>query len=110
MYYIDSYSKQLVEDKDISPYAPPERYIEYREGFLDGVVKETYIVSYNPLRLIDFSYLTYLIPDNRNMISMQRRVFFESNNIPSNSILFAYTVPSEWYKEETKKLEKECHV
>ena len=53
MYYVDKFLGELVKEKD--DFAPPERYYEYRKG-LDGMIIETYIVSYNPLKLINFAY------------------------------------------------------
>lgn len=110
VYYIDRYSRKLIRDKDINPYSPPERYIEYREGFLDSAVKETYIISYKPLRTIDFTYLAYLIPEYNDVVSIQRNEFLKTNGISRNPVLFAYTVPSQWYKTEIEKIKEEQYV
>ena len=99
MYYIDRYLGRLVNE--IDPYAPPERYIEYREGVMDDVVKERYIVSYNPLEVIDFAYSTN---EDRNILNVKRNIFFKMHNLPNDLVLIAYTVPSEWYKEEVAKI------
>lgn len=102
MYYIDRYLKKLVEK--IDPYAAPERYIEYREGVFENVVKETYVVSYNPLKVIDFAYSAH---EEGDEISIKRNVFFKMNELPNDLILLAYTVPPKWYEEEVEKIKKE---
>ena len=101
MYYIDRYLGRLVDE--IDPYAPPERYIEYREG-ADDVVVEKYVVSYNPLAAIDFAYSTN---EERDMLSAKRSIFFKMNKLPNDLVLFAYTVPPKWYEEEIEKFKKE---
>lgn len=98
MYYVDRYLGVLVKEKD--NFAPPERYYEYRKG-LDGIIKETYIVSYHPLKLIDFSYTT---EEDRKLVSIHRDNHFEKYDVSKNAILYAYTVPPEWYEEEVEKI------
>lgn len=98
MYYVDMYLGSLTKEKD--NFAPPERYYEYRKG-LDGVIKETYIVSYNPLKLIDFSYA---VDEDRKLVSVQRNNLFEKHGVSKNPILYAYTVPPEWYEQEVAKV------
>lgn len=99
MYWVDRFAGQIVKEKD--KFAPPERYYEYRKG-KNGIIKETYIVSYNPMKLIDFSYA---VGDDRNLVSIQRDNLFKENNISINPVLFAYTVPPEWYEQEIAKVE-----
>lgn len=102
MYYIDAYLKKIVDKKDF--YAAPERYIEYRVGVFNNMVKETYIASYNPLTFIDFAYSAY---EERDAISAKRSIFFKMNKLSNDLILFAYTVPPKWYVEEIEKFKKE---
>lgn len=98
MYYVDRYLGELVREKD--NFAPPERYYEYRKG-LDDVVKETYIVSYNPLELIDF---TYSIKEDRRLVSVHRDNHLEKHGVSKNALLYAYTVPPKWYDSEVAKV------
>lgn len=98
MYYVDRYLYKIVKEKD--SFAPPERYYEYRKG-IDGVIIETYITSYNPLKLIDFSYA---VDEDRSLISAKRNNHFEKHGVSKNSVLYAYTVPTEWYDEEVAKV------
>ena len=97
MYYVDKYLWEIVKEKD--SFAAPERYYEYRKG-TNGIVKETYIVSYNPLKLIDF---VYAVEEDIEFVSVQRDNLFEENGI-KNPILYAYTVPPEWYEQEIAKV------
>lgn len=98
MYYVDIFAHELVKEKDIN--SPPERYYEYRKG-IDGIITETYVVSYNPLKLIDFSYA---VDEDRSLISAKRNNHFEKYKVPKNSVLYAYTVPPEWYEEQISKI------
>lgn len=99
MYYVDKFVGEVV--KEINIFAAPERYYEYRKG-QDGIITETYIVSYNPLEVLDFSYV---IGDDRKVICTQRDNFFKENGLSENPILYAYTVPPEWYEEEIAKVD-----
>lgn len=99
MFYVDRYAGAIVKEKD--SFAAPERYYEYRKG-TEGIIKETYIVSYSPLKLIDFAYA---VDDDRKLVSVQRDNLFEENNMSMNPTLYAYTVPPEWYEEEIAKVE-----
>lgn len=99
MYYVDKFVGEVVKETD--SFAAPERYYEYRKG-IDGIITETYIVSYNPLEVLDFSYV---IGDDREVICMQRDNFFKKNGLSENPILYAYTVPPEWYEEEIAKVD-----
>ena len=99
MYYVDIFVGEVVKEKD--KFAAPERYYEYRKG-IDGIIKETYIVSYNPMKLIDFSYA---VRDDRNLVTAKRDALFKENNISINPVLYAYTVPPEWYEQEIAKVE-----
>lgn len=99
MYYVDIFAGEVVKEKD--KFAAPERYYEYRKG-IDGIIKETYIVSYNPMKLIDFSYA---VRDDRNLVTAKRDALFKENNISINPVLYAYTVPPEWYEQEIAKVE-----
>ncbi len=98
MYYVDRYLGELVKEKD--NFAAPERYYEYRKGS-DGIVIETYIVSYNPMELIDFSYV---VGEDRKLVTIHRDIFFKENGLSRNPILYAYTVPPEWYESEVAKI------
>lgn len=100
MYYVDKFLGELVKDKD--DFAPPERYYEYRKG-LDGMIIETYIVSYNPLKLINFAYSLHEASRTR-LLAMHRYNFFEENQVPKNPTLYAFTVPPTWYEQEVAKL------
>ena len=100
MYYVDRYLGKLVKERD--NFAAPERYYEYRKGE-NGVIIETYIISYNPLKLIDFSYV---IESDRDMLSICRNNFFKKHGIGGYSTLYAYTVPPEWYEEMVNKYER----
>lgn len=100
MYYVDRYMMELVKEKD--SFAAPERYYEYRKG-TDGIIIETYIASYSPFKLIDFAYK---VGEDRKLISMERKNLFEKNNVSENAVLYAYTVPPEWYDEEVAKVEQ----
>ena len=94
MFYVDRFAGEVV--KEIDMYAALERYYEYRKG-TDGIIKETYIISYNPMKLIDFSYAA---GDDRKLVAVQRDALFKENNISTNPVLYAYTVPPEWYEQE----------
>ena len=71
---------------------------------MNNIAIETYIVSYNPLSIIDFAYST---DEDRELLSMKRKIFFKMNNLPSDLILLAYTVPPNWYKEKIEEFIKE---
>lgn len=98
MYYVDRFLNELVKEKEVN--SPPERYYEYRKG-INGIIKETYVVSYNPLKLIDFSYRS---DEDRSLISAKRNNHFEKHGVSKNSVLYAYTVPPEWYEEQISKI------
>ena len=100
MYYVDRYLYELVKEKD--NFAAPERYYEYRKG-TDGIITETYMINYNPLKLIDFSYTS---DEDKNLVSIQRDNHFKEHDVDKKSVLlYAYTVPPEWYEQEiTKKI------
>lgn len=100
MYYVDRFLGELVKEKD--NFAPPERYYEYRKG-LDGIIKETYIASYHPLKLIDFSYT---VKEDGKLVAIHRDNHFEEHGVSKNLVLYAYTVPPEWYEEEIAKINK----
>lgn len=101
MYYVDRFLGELTKER--SNYAPPERYYEYRKG-TDGIVKETYMINYNPLELIDFSHAS---DDDWKLVAIQRKNHFEEHGIDEKSVLlYAYTVPPEWYEKEVSKYER----
>lgn len=100
MYYVDRYLGKLVKEKNY--FAAPERYYEYRKGENNTII-ETYIISYNPLKLIDFSYTIY---EDRSLVSIHRDAFFKKHDVPKDIDIYAYTVPPEWYEEEVAKLSK----
>lgn len=102
MYYVDRFLGEVVKEKN--NFDPPERYYEYRRGFDDEIITETYIVSYYPLRLIDFSYTIDRLRRDGKSISMERNILLEEHGISKNPILYAYTVPSEWYEEEVARI------
>lgn len=102
MYYVDRYLGELIKEEEKETYAAPERYYEYRKG-TDGIIKETYIASYNPIKFIDF---TYTIEEDRKLVSIHRDIFFEKHGVSKNAVLYAYTVPPEWYEIEVDKYER----
>ena len=105
MYYVDRYVMEVVKEKD--SFAAPERYYEYRKGTSNDIIIETYVKSYNPLQLIDFArpVQSNILSDGRREIDVQRDNLFKENNMSINSVLYAYTVPPQWYEEEIAKVE-----
>ena len=105
MYWVDRFEGEVVKERD--NFAAPERYYEYRKGVLDDVIIETYIKEYNPLQLIDFAHsiTSKTLSDGRREVNVQRDNFFKDNDMSLNSVLYAYTVPPEWYEQEIAKLE-----
>lgn len=101
MYYVDTYLREIIKEKDKADIAPPERYYEYRRGTMNDVIIETYIVSYDPLRLIDFAHAIGL---DQYVLSITRDNFLEEHGVNKNATLYAYTVPPEWYDEEVAKV------
>jgi hypothetical protein len=56
------------------------------------------------LKLIDFSYT---VDEDRKLVSIHRDNHFEEHGVSKNSVLlYAYTVPPEWYEEEVGKCER----
>ena len=106
MYWVDRFAGEVVKERD--NFAAPERYYEYRKGVLDDIIIETYIKEYNPLQLIDFSHsiTSETLSDGRREVNVQRDNFFKDNDMSLNSVLYAYTVPPEWYEQEIAKLEQ----
>ena len=102
MYYVDTYLREIIKEKDKESIAPPERYYEYRRGVMNDVIIETYIASHNPLKLLDFAHVTGL---DANVLSVMRYNHLKEHGVSENAILYAYTVPPEWYDEETSKVE-----
>ena len=100
MYFVDTFTRELTQEKE--KYAPPERYYEYRKGVMDGVFIETYVVSYEPLTLINFAYTEEV----RNLY-YARKKFLERYGVSLNAPLYAYTVPPKWYEEEVEAKFKE---
>lgn len=96
MYYVDRFTMEIVTEKD--EFSPPERYYEYREGVLDDIFIETYIVSYSPLQVINFAYRM----DDPSMVSIERDMFFKEHGLPRNLVLYAYTVPKALYEHAIK--------
>lgn len=96
MYYVDRFTMEIVTEKD--EFAPPERYYEYREGVLDDIFIETYIVSHSPLQVINFAYRM----DDPSMVSIERDTFFKEYGLPRNLVLYAYTVPKVLYEHAIK--------
>ena len=96
MYYVDRFTMEIVTEKD--EFAPPERYYEYREGVLDDIFIETYIVSYSPLQVINFAYRM----EDPSMVSIERDTFFKEHGLPRNLVLYAYTVPKVLYEHAIK--------
>lgn len=96
MYYVDRFAMEIVTEKD--EFAPPERYYEYREGVLDDIFIETYIVSYNPLQVINFAYRM----NDPSMVSIERDTFFKEYELPRNLVLYAYTVPKALHEHAIK--------
>lgn len=101
MYYVDTYLREIIKEKDKESIAPPERYYEYRRGATNNVIIETYIASHNPLKLIDFSHAT---EEDQYALSITRDNFLKEHGVSANATLYAYTVPSEWYDEEIAKV------
>ena len=103
MLYVDRFLGEIVKEKD--KFAPPERYYEYRKGNHDNIITETYIVEYDPLKVVDFSYeiIASTNDEKRNKLNNDRKRFFEEYNIPSFDRLYAYTVPPKWYEAEAAK-------
>lgn len=94
MYYVDGFRGCLVEEKD--PYSPPERYYEYRCG-CPGIVTESYIIDDSPVHTVTFAHV---VNEDWEITSNNRKNFFKANNISENNIiLYAYTVPPEWYAQ-----------
>lgn len=93
MYYIDTKTGELVDKKD--PTAPPERYYEYRRGIDNKNVKETYVISYEPLKLVEYVYPS--IYGNFGRVAEKYRKEFLSNNNITNPVLYARTVPPKDY-------------
>ena len=100
MYFVDTFTRELTEEKE--KYAPPERYYEYRKGVMDGVFIETYVVSYEPLTLINFAYI-----EEERKLYYARKEFLERYGVSLNAPLYAYTVPPKWYEEEVEAKLKE---
>ena len=88
MYYVDRFTMEIVT----------ERYYEYREGVLDDIFIETYIVSYSPLQVINFAYRM----EDPSMVSIERDTFFKEYGLPRNLVLYAYTVPKALYEHAIK--------
>lgn len=105
MYYVDRFLGILVKEKET--YAAPERYYEYRKGTISDAIIETYIVSYNPLKLVDFAYN---IESDGDMLAITRNNFFKKYNIDGYGRLYAYAVPPEWYEEEGDKCDRNERV
>ena len=105
MYYVDRYVGEVVKEKD--NFAAPERYYEYRKGASNDIIIETYVKSYSPLQLIDFArpVKSNILSDGRREVDVQRDNLFKENDMSINSVLYAYTVPPEWYEEEIAKVE-----
>lgn len=104
MYYVDRYIREIVKERD--NFAAPERYYEYRKGVSSDIIIETYIKSYSPLQLIDFvrPVESNILSDGRREVDVQRDNLFKENNMSINSVLYAYTVPPEWYEKEIAKI------
>ena len=96
MHYVDRFAMEIVTEKD--EFAPPERYYEYREGVLDDIFIETYIVSYSPLQVINFAYRM----NDPLVVSLERDMFFKEHGLPHNLVLYAYTVPKALYEYAIK--------
>lgn len=99
-YYVDAYLHELVKEKDV--FAPPERYYEYRKG-IDEIIIETYIASYNPLKLIDFAHGA---GEDQYLLSIQRKNFLEEHGMSRGAQLYAYTVPPSWFEDAILKFAK----
>ena len=104
MFWVDRYTGEIVKEKD--DFAAPERYYEYRKGASNDIIIETYIKSYSPLQLIDFArpIQSNILSDGRREVDVQRDNLFKENNMSMNSVLYAYTVPPEWYEQEIAKI------
>ena len=107
MYYVDRFAGEVVKERN--EFAAPERYYEYRKGVSDGIIIETYIKEYNPLQLIDFvrPVTSNILSDGRREVDVQRDNFFKDNDMSLNSVLYAYTVPPEWYEQEVAKIRED---
>lgn len=105
MFYVDRFVGKIVKEKD--EFAAPERYYEYRKGTSNDIIIETYIKTYNPFQLIDFvrPVIGYILSEGRREVDVQRDNLFKENNMSMNSVLYAYTVPPEWYEQEIAKVE-----
>lgn len=104
MYYVDRFEGEVVKHKEI--FAPPERYYEYRRGTEDGIVVETYIASYDPLKLIDYAHITSDQPGyDLSVITRERDEFLKENNVSINAVLYAYTVPPAWFDKEVENID-----
>lgn len=105
MFWVDRYAGEVVKEKD--NFAAPERYYEYRKGTSNDIIIETYIKSYSPLQLIDFArpVNSNILSNGKREVDVQRDNLFKENNMSINSVLYAYTVPLEWYEEEITKIQ-----
>jgi hypothetical protein len=104
MFWVDRFAGEVVKEKD--NFAAPERYYEYRKGISNDIIIETYVKSYNPLQLLDFArpVNSEILSDGRREVDVQRDNLFKENNMSINSVLYAYTVPPEWYEQEIAKI------
>lgn len=98
MYYVDRYLGEVVKEKD--NFAAPERYYEYRKG-TDGIVKETYIVDYDPLKLIDF---VYPVDEDLDFVYIKRNILLKEYGVYEHPVLYAYAVPPEWYDQAVENI------
>lgn len=105
MFWVDRYAGEVVKEKD--NFAAPERYYEYRKCTSNDIIIETYIKSYSPLQLIDFArpVNSNILSNGKREVDVQRDNLFKENNMSINSVLYAYTVPPEWYEEEIAKIQ-----
>lgn len=105
MYYVDAFTKELVKEKEAN--APPERYYEYRNSNMEGLVIETYATGFllsHPIGLLDFAWIT---TTPRELVSVQRENHLKQHGLSPNAILYRYAVPPTWYDEEIAKCESE---
>lgn len=100
--WVDTFKNEIVLEKEKN--APPERYYQYIKGVSDDIIIETYVVSEQPLMLLDFAHLASKNMDDVYMTSIERKHFLREHGISSNARLYSYIVPPTWFNEELEKL------
>ncbi len=55
LYYFDNFRQEIITEKDLDKFAPPERYFEIYEGAIPDVIVDTYLIGGGP-NVIDFAW------------------------------------------------------